>query len=73
MLAHGAKALFGFLAFEQGLGLVVGQFVGPEALGSVGSTTILVTLFTGFLIGMGNGVKYRCVGLGAMDLVMKSC
>ena len=37
--------------------MVVGQFVGPEALGSVGSTTILVTLFTGFLIGMGNGVN----------------
>ena len=36
---------------------VVGKFAGPQALGSVGSTTILVTLFTGFLIGMGNGVN----------------
>ncbi len=36
---------------------VVGKFSGPEALGAVGSTTILVTLFTGFLIGMGNGVN----------------
>lgn len=36
---------------------VVGQFAGPEALGSVGSTSILVTLFTGFLIGMGSGVN----------------
>ena len=33
---------------------VVGQFAGPEALGSVGSTSILVSLFTGFLIGMGS-------------------
>ena len=36
---------------------VVGKFSGSEALGAVGSTTILVTLFTGFLIGMGNGVN----------------
>ena len=36
---------------------VVGRFSGPEALGAVGSTTILVTLFTGFLIGMGSGVN----------------
>lgn len=36
---------------------VVGQFAGPEALGSVGSTLILVSLFTGFLIGMGSGVN----------------
>lgn len=31
---------------------VVGQFVGATALGSVGSTTTLVTMFTGFLIGL---------------------
>ena len=36
---------------------VVGQFAGPEALGSVGSTSILVSLFTGFLIGMGRGIN----------------
>ena len=36
---------------------VVGQFAGPEALGSVGSTSILVTLLTGFLIGTGSGVN----------------
>lgn len=36
---------------------VVGRFAGPAALGSVGSTSILVTLFTGFLIGMGAGVN----------------
>ena len=36
---------------------VVGRFAGPEALGAVGSTTILVTLFTGFMIGMGSGVN----------------
>lgn len=36
---------------------VVGKFSGDIALGAVGSTTILVTLFTGFLIGIGNGVN----------------
>ncbi|MBR0463192.1 MAG: MATE family efflux transporter [Clostridia bacterium] len=36
---------------------VVGRFAGAEALGAVGSTTILVTLFTGFMIGMGSGVN----------------
>lgn len=36
---------------------VVGQFAGAMALGAVGSTTTLVTLFTGFLIGMGTGVN----------------
>lgn len=36
---------------------VVGRFAGSYALGSVGSTTTLVVLFTGFLIGMGNGVN----------------
>ncbi len=36
---------------------VVGRFAGPEALGAVGSTAILVTLFTGFMIGMGSGVN----------------
>ena len=44
---------------------VVGQFAGPEALGSVGSTTIIVMLFTGILIGMANGVNVivaRCLG-----------
>lgn len=36
---------------------VVGRFSGSRALGAVGSTSILVTLFTGFLIGMGSGVN----------------
>ena len=36
---------------------VVGKFAGPIALGGVGSTTLLVTLTTGFMIGMGNGVN----------------
>lgn len=38
---------------------VVGRFADYRALGSVGSTTLLVTLFTGFLIGMGSGVNVR--------------
>ena len=36
---------------------VAGRFAGPEALGAVGSTTILVTLFIGIVIGMGTGVN----------------
>ena len=36
---------------------VVGRFAGAMALGSVGSTTILVSLFTGLLIGMSSGVN----------------
>lgn len=38
---------------------VVGQFADYTALGSVGSTTLLISLFTGFLIGMGCGVNVR--------------
>ncbi len=38
---------------------VVGKFSSATALGSVGSTSILVTLFTGFLIGLGSGVNVR--------------
>ena len=38
---------------------VVGKFANDTALGSVGSTSTLVTLFTGFLIGMGSGVNVR--------------
>lgn len=36
---------------------VVGRFAGSIALGAVGSTTTLVTLFTGLLIGMSGGVN----------------
>lgn len=45
---------------------VVGRFADYKALGSVGSTTILVTLFTGLLIGMGSGVNVQtAISLGA--------
>ena len=36
---------------------VVGKFAGSLALGAVGSTSILVTMFTGILIGMASGVN----------------
>lgn len=36
---------------------VVGRFAGANALGSVGSTSTTVLLFTGFLIGIGAGVN----------------
>lgn len=39
---------------------VIGRFAGSIALGAVGSTTILVGLFTGFLIGLGSGVNVLC-------------
>ena len=37
--------------------VVVGRFSSKEALGAVGSTATLVTLFVGILIGIGNGVN----------------
>lgn len=36
---------------------VVGQFAGAAALGSVGSTTTFVTIFTDFLIGLSGGIN----------------
>lgn len=36
---------------------VVGKFAGSIALGAVGSTSILITLFTGLLIGLAGGVN----------------
>lgn len=36
---------------------VVGKFAGPIALGAVGSTSILITLFTGLVIGLAGGVN----------------
>lgn len=36
---------------------VVGQFVGSLALGAVGSTTILISMFTGFFIGLAGGIN----------------
>lgn len=52
MLSNVLQALFNMSDIA-----VVGRFAGAEALGSVGSTAILVTLFTGFLIGVGSGVN----------------
>ena len=47
---------------------VVGKFADYKALGAVGSTTLLVSLFVGFLIGMGSGVNVQvALGLGARD------
>lgn len=47
---------------------VVGRFAGAMALGSVGSTTTLVTMFTGFLIGMSGGINVLVAHyLGAKD------
>ena len=47
---------------------VAGKFADYRALGAVGSTTQLVTLFTGFLIGLGSGVNIEVArSLGAED------
>lgn len=55
---------------------VVGQFAGALALGSVGSTTTLVNLFVGFLIGLSGGINVLvalCFGAkdkkGVVDMV----
>ena len=51
---------------------VVGKFAGSKALGSVGSTTTLVMLFTGFLIGIGSGINSlvaRYIGEGNDEAV----
>ena len=52
MLSHVLQVLFNMSDIA-----VVGRFAGSHALGSVGSTSILVTLFTGFLIGVGSGIN----------------
>ena len=36
---------------------VLGKFAGTAALGAVGSTTTLVTMFTDFLIGLSGGIN----------------
>ncbi|MDE7264561.1 MAG: MATE family efflux transporter [Anaeroplasmataceae bacterium] len=47
---------------------VVGRFGSKEALGSVGSTTTYVVLFTGILIGIGSGINALIARfLGAKD------
>ena len=54
---------------------VVGRFAGSTALGAVGSTSIFVTLFTGFLIGLGNGINVlvaRCYGARNAESVHKT-
>lgn len=54
---------------------VVGKFADYTALGAVGSTTILVTLYTGFLIGMGSGVTVivaRNLGSGKEEKTRQS-
>ena len=51
---------------------IAGKFAGYQALGSVGSTTLLVSLFTGFLLGMGSGVNVRTaheLGVGDREAI----
>ena len=52
MLTHLLEVLFNISDVA-----VVGRFADYRALGSVGSTSLLVSLFIGFLIGMGTGVQ----------------
>lgn len=47
---------------------VIGQFAGSLFLGSVGSTSILVAMFTGFLIGVSGGINVlAALHLGAKN------
>ena len=47
---------------------VVGKFAGSIALGAVGSTSVLLTLFIGVLLGLGSGVNtLTALYLGARD------
>ena len=54
---------------------IAGKFADYRALGAVGSTTLLVSLFTGLLIGMGSGVNVavaRGLGMGDRERVEKT-
>ena len=54
---------------------IAGKFADYLALGAVGSTTLLVSLFTGLLIGIGSGVNVvvaRGLGLGSHEDVEKT-
>lgn len=54
---------------------VVGHFAGSKALGEVGSTTTLVTLFLGIVLGLGNGVNVwvaRYLGSKEDEMVSKT-
>ena len=51
---------------------IAGKFAGYLALGSVGSTTLLVSLFTGFLLGLGSGINVRTaheLGVGDREAI----
>lgn len=39
---------------------VIGQFSGTDSLGAVGSTAVAITIFTGFLIGVGGAINSIC-------------
>lgn len=54
---------------------IVGKFSGPIALGGVGSTTLLITLTTGLLIGIASGINaLTALFIGADDvLAVKKC
>ena len=40
---------------------VIGQFAGAMSLGAVGSTTTLISMYTGFLIGLSGGINVRFI------------
>lgn len=53
---------------------VVGQFAGSDSLGAVGSTSILVTLFTTLLIGIAGGINVlvaQAIGAGKTEDTQK--
>ena len=42
--------------------IIVGRFVGTQALAAVGSTGALVNLINGFFLGLGSGAKKKIKG-----------
>ena len=54
---------------------VIGQFSGTISLGAVGSTAVAITIFTGFLIGLGgavNSLASRHIGSGSREDLRRS-
>lgn len=51
---------------------IAGKFAGPISLGAVGSTSMLITLTTGWLIGISNGVNAQVAFyIGEMSMTRK--
>ena len=55
--------------------IIVGHFLGDQALAAIGAASVLYDLLVGFALGIGNGlavVTARCFGSGDMHYLKKS-